>query len=449
MEKLPENDNIQCSEGLVGFDFNFQRGTERVTTGIHMSNEIFKHDYEDGRKVAIILLDTQGIYDPESNPTDNAKIFALSTLLSSVQIFNVFNQIEEIDLEQLQLFAGFAELTAKDKVSKLFQRLLFLVRDWTQSDDFGFDGGQNYIAGKMEVKPSQKLEQQSLRRHLKSSFEVVDCFLMPEPGKKVKTSNDCNVKLSDIDQDFLDNVGMFLPELLDSKKLKVKEINGQPVNAQEFVELFETYFTALNSDVMPEIKAIYDITSEVHNQIIFRKCQQFYAYQMTQTDRALFLIYPDNSDLRAKHVATKNETLEQFDREAMLHSTSADNLKDLLDKFLEFSLKGFLAFNNSINVIKNASTTIEAGAAVGLAVASVNGIVAEAIGLPSTSVTGAITKFIAYVSLHVLSYMIAQFMSWYEIQYSPPSLSNKKDLTDSFWQKHFDRSEKPQIQELD
>ena len=54
-------------------------------------------------QVAIIVLDTQGLFDHYTTFEVNTKIFALSTALSSVQIYNVMRTIEENDLQLLKV----------------------------------------------------------------------------------------------------------------------------------------------------------------------------------------------------------------------------------------------------------------------------------------------------------------------------------------------------------
>lgn len=56
-----------------------------------------------GPQVAIVLLDTQGAFDSESTVRDCATVFALSTMLSSVQIYNLSQNIQEDDLQHLQV----------------------------------------------------------------------------------------------------------------------------------------------------------------------------------------------------------------------------------------------------------------------------------------------------------------------------------------------------------
>lgn len=68
-----------------------------------MWSEVFKTELDSGEKVAIILLDTQGAFDSESTVRDCATVFALSTMISSVQIYNLTQNIQEDDLQHLQV----------------------------------------------------------------------------------------------------------------------------------------------------------------------------------------------------------------------------------------------------------------------------------------------------------------------------------------------------------
>lgn len=86
--------------------FTWRGGSERETTGILMWSEVFKATLENGDKVAILLLDTQGTFDSESTVKDCATVFALSTLLSSIQIYNLQSNVQEDDLQHLQVIVS-------------------------------------------------------------------------------------------------------------------------------------------------------------------------------------------------------------------------------------------------------------------------------------------------------------------------------------------------------
>lgn len=64
---------------------------------------------------------------------ENSRIFALSTLISSIQILNLSNLIQEDQLQYLQFATEFAKFAGQDsceKSRKTFQNLMILVRDW-------------------------------------------------------------------------------------------------------------------------------------------------------------------------------------------------------------------------------------------------------------------------------------------------------------------------------
>ena len=68
-----------------------------------MWSDVFLTDLADGRKIAVFLLDTQGAFDSQSTVRDCATVFALSTMISSVQIYNLSQNIQEDDLQHLQV----------------------------------------------------------------------------------------------------------------------------------------------------------------------------------------------------------------------------------------------------------------------------------------------------------------------------------------------------------
>ena len=54
-------------------------------------------------QVVILLMDTQGAFDSQSTVKDCATVFALSTMLSSTQVYNITSNIQEDDLQHLQV----------------------------------------------------------------------------------------------------------------------------------------------------------------------------------------------------------------------------------------------------------------------------------------------------------------------------------------------------------
>ncbi|KAL4238639.1 putative RING-H2 finger protein [Mactra antiquata] len=153
--------NADCSPDWLGDDesplegFSWRGGSERETTGILLWSEPFCFTLPNGEEVAVLLMDTQGAFDSESTVRDCATVFALSTMISSVQVYNLSQNIQEDDLQHLQLFTEYGRLAleANDNESKPFQVLEFLVRDWSYPYDaaYGEAGGSQMLEKRLKV----------------------------------------------------------------------------------------------------------------------------------------------------------------------------------------------------------------------------------------------------------------------------------------------------------
>ena len=126
-EVIAEGNRNQCS-GIEEFGSDFESkdlkesrgkdegfawrgGQDRMTTGIWMWSEPFLHYSEEaGQEVAILLMDTQGMFDNETTMNLTAQIFGISTLVSSFQIYNVQNSIGEDKMMHLALFSEYGRI---------------------------------------------------------------------------------------------------------------------------------------------------------------------------------------------------------------------------------------------------------------------------------------------------------------------------------------------------
>eukprot|EP00428_Durinskia_dybowskii_P063906 CAMPEP_0170381498 /NCGR_PEP_ID=MMETSP0117_2-20130122/14444_1 /TAXON_ID=400756 /ORGANISM="Durinskia baltica, Strain CSIRO CS-38" /LENGTH=654 /DNA_ID=CAMNT_0010637079 /DNA_START=66 /DNA_END=2030 /DNA_ORIENTATION=- len=99
--------------------FAWRGGQERQTTGIWMWSEPFIRttSASGGEKLAVLLMDTQGMFDNETTMTLTAQIFGLSTLVSSFQIYNVDKRIQEDNLQHLALFSEYGRMALSSKDS--------------------------------------------------------------------------------------------------------------------------------------------------------------------------------------------------------------------------------------------------------------------------------------------------------------------------------------------
>ena len=90
-----------------------------------------------------------------------------------------------------------------------------------------------------QISDRQHEELQQLRKHIRSCFERIGCFLMPHPGMKVATNPHFDGRVRDIEPDFISQLCILVPLLLRPDNLVVKVINGHEVTARELLEYFK------------------------------------------------------------------------------------------------------------------------------------------------------------------------------------------------------------------
>jgi atlastin len=91
--------------------FAWRGGQERQTTGIWMWSEPFIwRSAGGGEPFAVLLMDTQGMFDNKTTMDGTVQVFGLSTLVSSYQIYNVDKRIQEDNLQHLACFSEYGRM---------------------------------------------------------------------------------------------------------------------------------------------------------------------------------------------------------------------------------------------------------------------------------------------------------------------------------------------------
>ncbi|KAI4468389.1 guanylate binding protein [Holotrichia oblita] len=302
--------------------FSWRGGSERDTTGILMWSEIYLSELSTGEKVAIILLDTQGAFDSESTVKDCATVFALSTMISSVQIYNLSQNIQEDDLQHLQLFTEYGRLALADTGAAPFQRLQFLVRDWS----FPYEADE------------------------------IACFLMPHPGLKVATSPTFDGRLSEIDPEFKHNLLILVPMLLAPENLVLKRINGQKVKARDLVQYFKSYIQIYSGNELPEPKSMLVATAEANNLSAVADAKEMYVKLMDDVCGGT-RPYLNTNTMESEHKRVKDKALHQFQSKRKMGGDEfSEKYKEQLEKDLEETFEQFKSHNESKNIFKAART---------------------------------------------------------------------------------------------
>jgi len=340
--------------------FHWRGGMERDTTGILMWDEIFLVETPSGREVAVALVDTQGSFDKNSTVRDCATIFALSLMTSSVLVYNLFNNIQEDDLQHLHYFTEYGRLALEDSGQVPFQKLQYLVRDWQFPYEYpyGAEGGAAVLGKQIQVEEKQHPELQALRKGLVSCFSDMTNFLLPHPGRHVATNPNFKGNIKQIDEEFIEHIEPLMKSLLHPRNLVVKAMGGKEVKAKEIVQYYKSYMEIFKGNTMPEPKSMLEVTIEANNLVSLASAKELYMASMESLcggERP----YLNEQVLELEHSRIQEAALTEFDSRKKLGGDEFSvKYRDQLMEEMEEAFSNFKSHNDSKNIFKAANTPI-------------------------------------------------------------------------------------------
>jgi len=321
--------------------FPWRGGMNRYTSGVHIWNEPFIVNDTSDNGMAVFLMDTQGTFDYKSTVKENMTVFALSTMTSSLLMYNLTHVIREDHLQHLQLFTEYGRLALKQSGTIPFQKLQFLVRDWHYPHDapFGPEGGQIVLDRLLQTTEEQPEEIRKLREHIVSSFTDIDCFLFPYPGPKVAEDPAFLGSQEDMDPRFSSYLNTFISNSLSPENLVAKQIAGKTVKSREMVDYFQKYLEIFNGDEIPEPKSIFDTTAEVTNLHALNEAKEKYLENMGAVKQNTASQAIVDVELIKRHEHCMEDSLQifseysKFGGEALAKHFHDVLVKEILDKF--------------------------------------------------------------------------------------------------------------------
>ncbi|CAJ0948472.1 unnamed protein product, partial [Mesorhabditis belari] len=231
----------------------FKGGWSRHTAGIMVWPKVFVHKDKNGEDIAVILMDTQGTYDCQTNPAHSAIIFVISLLMSSIKIFNTRSQIDAQDLDALNLFIEYSRMNDK----AIGQNFLLMVRDANCS---GFEQGNEYLShirdASMNAHDVNRLVQGLFR-----SFEKVQCFMVKRPAEHVINASGV-INAGDCGEEFLSGLCDCANDIL--KNLEPKLVMGVRLTGLTLQEYVKNLVAHLKNADLKGIGTAFSATKELY-----------------------------------------------------------------------------------------------------------------------------------------------------------------------------------------
>lgn len=281
-------------------------------------------------------------------------------MISSILVYNLTSNIQEDDLQHLQLFTEYGRLAIEDSGETPFQKLQFLVRDWSYpyEAEFGAVGGQSIVDRRLTVNEKQHPELQSLRKHINSCFDRIEGFLLPHPGLKVACDKNFNGRLSDVEPLFKGYLKEFMPLVLSPRRIVVKKIGGNEVKCKDLLEYFRAYVAIFQGDEMPQPKSMLEATSEANNLASLSEAKDSYVNGMESVcggDKPFI----NDHILEAEHLRIRDSALEIFSSKRKMGGEEfSQKYREQLEREIDESFGHYRLHNEGKNVFKAANTPI-------------------------------------------------------------------------------------------
>ena len=309
---------------LMGRDgFELGSTVQSKTKGIW----IWARDHPQVKDCVLILIDTEGLADPQKADTrHDVWIFVLAILLSNIFIFNSKGTIDSKSLGDLHLVTELADhLIVKsaqdDRDAENFRTMsplfIWAVRDFFL--DCKIDGkiltANEYLEWGLARKHGHSKairNANNISDSIKTFFPKRHCYLFPVPVadfEKLKFMEE--VKPGDFNQKFLDVSTEFEQFVLSHKEPKL--LAGTPVSGKMFVQMAASYVEAIRNNVIPCIQNTVDSIARTQNEKAREDAGQIYDSHWEKISLPI-----KASDVQAIHSRAQEDAVNKFLSKSML-----------------------------------------------------------------------------------------------------------------------------------
>ena len=243
---------------IMGKNYGFPLGPtlQAKTKGIWM----WVGDFLDDSDRALILLDTEGLHDPQKgDASHDSNMFALSLLLSSVFIYNTKGTIDAKSLDGLHFATELSQFISADSKNKTlnegqnfaqhFPSFIWAIRDHHLKLEIDNEAVTPNAYLEHCLKPKSGygmkiIQYNGLRNTLRAFFPERSCFVFPRPVDNQALMNYLEtVSNNDLSPGFRQAGDQFITFIKNSSR--PKQIKGSPLTGRSFGSLVKTYIQAV------------------------------------------------------------------------------------------------------------------------------------------------------------------------------------------------------------
>jgi atlastin len=313
---------MDLNRRLNAFDWGYthNRGS---TKGIYIWSKPFILSEQSGTKVALFLMDTQGNFDAQTESVVNSIIYGLSTLVSSIQVYNFKEKLLAYDYKHFFILSEYAANVAyvpDNEEETRFQKLVFLIRDFpSRMCPNGVPPMREHVFQHFlnENDAGISAEIRQYITNIKALYSEINGFIMPNPGEEVQgVSSSDDYDLGALGERFLTHLQMFMLWMFGTENINLnnfKRINGQQIRSEELIAYFYHFHEKLKNlrqQEMLSIGALDEALIESSNENAIKVALAYYCNQM-KSYFELLKVWSDDA-VNENHARFSRATLEHF-----------------------------------------------------------------------------------------------------------------------------------------
>ena len=309
------------------------------TKGLWIWSKPIYGDGGKGKRLPLLLIDTEGFGALDTDSNHDIRIFTLAILLSSYFLYNSVGGIDESALQNLNFVINLSKFirlksgdteTDPEELSNLFPSFLWVLRDFSlQLIDENDENitPKEYLEKVLQGTKNISDPKNKIRKLIKAYFKDRDCFTMVRPlTNENKLQNLEELPPEQLRPEFLEQIINLRKKVLG--RVKVKTLNGKPLNGEMYLNLIKGLIEALNSGNVPNIENTWLSMCKVESYKAFEEAEQIYEDYLKEN--------LENTDdlLEDIHKEAKQQALEYFKQKA-LGDVAGEYLKQLKTKMKE------------------------------------------------------------------------------------------------------------------
>lgn len=225
---------------------------------------------------------------------------------------------------------------ASNRKNKPLQSLLFLSRDWRESDWQKTNGSELL---KNMLHNDQTFDNKIVQQHIPLSYDSVKCSILPHPGENIKSVFN-HGQLSMVSDLFKDALKAIIEQLFCPTNLVTKKIGEFEITVSELLEFMKAYLEILQNTKSPTADLFTEKTVEIQMKTFVERDLAFFNEKLTT------ITIGNQNEINS----IQNNILSQFKQRRTI--SNCMDMKDQFLKELNFKMK-----DSVLNWRKNPLTT--------------------------------------------------------------------------------------------